>query len=387
MIAILALAAQIPLFGPPPAPPDPNAKTWIDVSTGTGPNRVYLDTASIRGDGGARTAKVVLTGPSTFLEGMVEVNCTTNQYRYAGAKSWAKDDPKNSRRICNRDFAGMRHHSKREVLGPERIWFEMRGPYDEHLFVNGSSIAGDGDSRTAEIILVTLKGLTPITMEFRCQGTFNGYRRGKVFVKSEEFAGAVCNNAFRSARALTKTEIETVIGPADLAPTWVYVPGPWFGVMLVNTASLRSSGTARAVTRMMLYPSGGRSSDTLQFDCAAKPAGPADQSRAELIKRVCQGSWPASPRYSAVALLAGDARQKVQIDGATDRAGTFTHRASGASFPIKVAGFTRHRIDWNDNHEDRVLVVYKTPTAKGDAFLSVSIGPLGAGQGAKPADS
>lgn len=85
---------------------------WVEITTqANGSTAVFLNAGTVRAAGQARFADVVFVAPGQPPNAIrMEVDCVSYRYRPLSGPNatWLADDPENSRRICDANFAGLR---------------------------------------------------------------------------------------------------------------------------------------------------------------------------------------------------------------------------------------------------------------------------------------
>jgi hypothetical protein len=95
---------------------------WVDLTTGAAPRRIFVNIASITAVADKRTAELMFAeGDSAWPPGKkLEADCSSLTYRLSPTEKWRADDPDNVRRICKKNFGGLRKYYADELgMRPE----------------------------------------------------------------------------------------------------------------------------------------------------------------------------------------------------------------------------------------------------------------------------
>jgi hypothetical protein len=95
---------------------------WVDLTTDTGPRRIFVNIESITAVADKRTAELMFAeGHSAWPpRDKLEADCSSLTYRLSPTEKWRADDPDNVRRICKKNFAGLRKYYAEELeMRPE----------------------------------------------------------------------------------------------------------------------------------------------------------------------------------------------------------------------------------------------------------------------------
>lgn len=140
----------------------PASQPWVEMSTGA-TSRVFVDTASVVGQGDNRTVDVIIIDSLQRKRAPLELHCVNRQYRF-GSGGWQNDDPANVRRMCDRNFGGLKTRSRAEVdavalfprvLGGAAVanqWILVDWSKDQMVLVNPTSITRDAKGWRFETI-------------------------------------------------------------------------------------------------------------------------------------------------------------------------------------------------------------------------------------------